>query len=147
MDISLFDYAYRHSVDIKRARAALRARLVPGAQKIKGAWSIPETAGFPWKEGRQRHTVMGCRLVAEFANRVGTAVATVEQWCRDGRLFGAQQIGGVWYIPGNVGDPRVTRVRNPPSRVGNRHQQRARRQLSKLYFRRRYGDDRFDKYF
>jgi predicted site-specific integrase-resolvase len=95
--------AKRWGVSATSVYLAAREGRIPGAMCINGYWRIPVNAENPTKKLIQPKP--GYISAREAAEKWGITMESVRAAANEGRVPGAEYIGGRWHIPENVEAP------------------------------------------
>ena len=101
--ISVSKTAKKWGVSITSVRRAISKGLVPGAELIDGIRHIPEDAENPLKKVIAPKT--GYISTTEAAEKWGIRADSVCDAAKEGRIPGAELVGGRWHIPENMSAP------------------------------------------
>lgn len=110
--ISVSKTAKKWGVSITSVRRAISKGLVPGAELIDGIWHIPEDAENPLKKVIAPKT--GYISTTEAAKKWGIRQDSVCDAAKEGRIPGAEFIGGRWHIPESVSAPTNKKTERLP---------------------------------
>ena len=100
---------------------AAKAGLIPGAKKVGQYWHIPEDTVYPLKaktpvvenaEGNIRYV-----SATNKAENWEIAQSPVYRYCREGRIPGAERVGGKWHILEDTEKPTDKRTSRKPGYV------------------------------
>lgn len=91
---------------------AAKTGRIPGAECVNGCWRIPEDVEDPTKKLIEPKP--GYISAREAAEKWGITLESVRDAANEGRIPGAEYIGGRWHIPESVETPlNAKKVRKP----------------------------------
>ena len=101
---NITELARKWGVSRRSVYNALEDGRIPGAEFIDGRWYVPEDAKKP-KIIRKVITNPGYISATAAAKKWGVAKQPVCKAAKDGRIPGAEFIGGRWHIPEDLENP------------------------------------------
>lgn len=104
--------AKKWGVSVTAVYCAAREGRIPGAEFINGTWRVPEDAENPTKKIMPPKS--GYISTVEAAEKWGIGQDSVCDAAKEGRIPGAELIGGRWHIPKDVEAPINRRTARLP---------------------------------